>query len=332
MGGKLFNLGRLSQTRYLDIEKEVRAYLSKTLGEAYRIPRYYASKADFGDMDIIVAPDLTGKDREEVRQSIIQGLGITQYKFVGNIFSTVYQNFQVDFFCVEAEYLESTYNYLSFNDLGNLIGRICKRFNLKYGEHGLMYVYRREEGNYNIDLPITTDFSQICHFLGLDYAVWEKGFDNLENLFAWVISSPYFSVEPYLNAKPIEKRARHRPTIERFLEYLKQHRIQKRYVFEEDKEAYLPTIIEAFPEAKLAEQLEAENSKESRSIAIQAKFNGKHVMSLLPELHGRDLGLFILEFKQQFQDTHAFEEYIINTPQASIDEHILRFHAETQAK
>jgi hypothetical protein len=311
MGGKLFNLGRLPKPQYLQIEANIKIYLEAKMPLAYHIPRYYASKADFGDMDIIVAPSLVGKDWQTLTQEIVTDLAITQYKNVSNIFSTVYQNFQVDFFCVKDQFLESTYNYLSFNDLGNLLGRICKRFNLKYGEQGLLYVYRREEGNYNIDLPVTTDFKQICAFLGLAYPVWEAGFDNLEQLFEWVIASPYFSVEPYLHTHQIEKRAKNRPTIERFLAYLQEKQIDKRYEFDEEKTAYLPQIIAFFQDSNLAYLIEAEEAKEARTIAIQSKFSGKLVMQLIPDLRGRDLGLFILEFKQQFADNETFEEFIL---------------------
>jgi|GEM_PF-1511846 len=322
MGGKLFNLGRLPRTQYLSLEIKMRTYLDAKIPDAYRIPRYYASKADFGDMDIIVCPTRAGKEWATLRQEICGELGITTYKVEGNVFSTVYQNLQVDFFTTPEEYFESTHNYLSFNDLGNLIGRICKRFNLKYGEQGLLYVYRREAGNYSKDIGITTDFRRICTFLGLNYAIWEAGFDSLEQLFEWVIASPYFSVAPYLNpSKIVEKRAKHRTTIERFLTYLITHGIQKQYLFEE-KEAYLNEISAFFPEAHLLTHIANEQASALHTTQLQAKFSGKHIVSLLPNLQGRDLGLFIITFKQQFVNNEAFEAYILAEPMFVIDKKI----------
>lgn len=332
MGGKLFGLGRVPRAQYLEIEKKVQAYLQQKMPLAYRIPRYYGAKADFGDMDIIISAELAGKDWQVLKGEITADLGISQFKSVSHLFSTVYQNLQVDFFNVPAAYLESYYNYMSFNDLGNLIGRICKKFNLKYGEQGLLYVYRREEGNYHIDLPITTDFRRICDFLGLAYDIWEKGFDTLEQVFEWVIASPYFSVEPYIESKPIEKRAKQRPTIERFLAYLEEKKIDKVHTFEADKKNYLPQIMAFFAESNLASQIAEEEAKEARTASIQSKFNGKHLMTLLPDLIGRELGLFIIDFKALFQDNQTFEEYIINAPQETIDDKIRAFYQQRSQK
>ncbi len=330
MGGKLFGLGRIERAEYLVIEKKVIEYLDKKLPLAYRIPRYYAAKADFGDMDVIVSAEQVGKDWHWLKQEIAKDLGLEnqQQKSVSNLFSTAYQNFQVDFFNVPAIHLESTYNYLSFNDLGNLIGRICKKFNLKYGEQGLLYVYRREDGNYHKDLPITTDFRRICAFLGLKYEVWESGFDKLEDIFQWAIESPYFSVVPYLEAKSIEKRAKNRPTIARFLDYLESHNITKTCHFEGDKQSYLPHILSFFAESDLAYQIAKEQAQEARASALQTKFNGQYLMTLLPALNGRALGAFIVDFKALFSNTEAFEAYILDTPQEIIAQRIVDFYSK----
>jgi hypothetical protein len=328
MGGNLFKLGRLPREAYLTLEAEMRQYLDKKLPDAYRIPRFYGDKADFGDMDIIVANDFDGQAWEQIRSEIVRDLRIEQYKNVGKVFSTVYKGFQVDYFLTPAEYLESTYNFLSFNDLGNLIGKIYRRFNLKYGEKGLIYVYRRENGHYRHDLPVSTDFEKICAFLHLDYQKWLMGFEHLTAMFDWLIACPYFSVEPYLNpAKTLEKRAAQRQTVDKFIEYLKQHHIRKTYTFVDDKDFYLSQIADFFREADLFTQIEHEIQLEDIEAKINGKFNGKLVMELLPQLHGRDLGLFIVEFKQQCED---FDNYILNTSQEEIDLAILQFYNRSE--
>ncbi|WP_437585861.1 hypothetical protein [Sorangium sp. So ce1000] len=134
MGGKLFNLPRMPRGEYLAIEAEVRRYLDVKLPGQHRIPRYYGDKPDFGDMDVIVA---SRPDWGEVRAEIARDLGVTQTKAVGHVFSTVYRGLQTDFFPVPERYIESAYSFMCFNDVGNFIGRICRRFNLKYGERGL---------------------------------------------------------------------------------------------------------------------------------------------------------------------------------------------------
>jgi hypothetical protein len=324
MGGKLFNLGRIDRSQYLNIEAQVRDYLDRKVGAAnYRVPRYYGNKPDFGDMDIIIR---LGAETNwlQLRQEIVADLGIASTKAAGSVYSTVYQNLQVDYFTTAPGYFESTYNYLSFNDLGNLLGKICRRFNLKYGERGLSYVYRRDNGNYKKDIELTTDFQVICQFLGLDYVKWLNGFANLEEIFAWTIHSPYFSVNPYVDrSTSLEKRLKERSTIQEFLAYLQHHQIDKAYQYLENRDDYIPWIASNFPAAQLPEKIAQENADAARAIAIKAKFNGEHLMELLPNLSGKELGQFILRFKQQFAD---FEEFIISTEQLIVDQEINDFY------
>jgi hypothetical protein len=319
MGGKLFNLPRMPRDGYLNLEHEMRVYLDEKLPNRYRIPRAYRDKPDFGDMDIIVS---SFPRWGEVRQEIIAELGITQYRSAGHVYSTVYKGLQTDFFARPERYLESTYNFMSFNDLGNFIGRMCRRFNLKYGEEGLSYVYRRSSNeNYKRDLELTQDFKKICDFLGLDYRVWEKGFENLDTLYRWVIQSPYFSVAPYLDEMKgnLKGRAQERTTVTRFIDWLLENKIDQRPEFAE-RSSYLPMILETFPEVKLEEQLEQERLKEARDMEIARKFSGKLVMKLLPHLQGKELGEFIMKFKQSFPD---FEAFVLSSSEDEVEKAVL---------
>ncbi|MGB0521670.1 MAG: hypothetical protein ACPGJS_01860 [Flammeovirgaceae bacterium] len=309
MGGNLFKLGRLPQAQYQKIEEELCRYLNRKFGAHYRIPRYYADKPDFGDMDIVVSEAAIKEDWQQTKQELVQELGLTQYKSVGAVFSTVYQDFQVDYFIRKAEYFESTYHFLSFNDIGNLIGRIFKKFNLKYGEQGLIYVFRRADDHYVKDIPVSVYFQKIFTFLQLDYEKWEKGFANKREMFDWVVASPYFSVTPYQKlSATMEKRVRDRPTIKAFIDYLAEQRIDQTYDFLE-RDAYIPQIAAFFPEANLIAQIEAEKEREAYANAIREKFNGKLVMQLIPKLQGKALGLFIKDFRDQFENhEQAFYE------------------------
>lgn len=324
MGGNLFKLGRIPQAEYLKIEVEFRQYLDTKLGEYYRIPRYYATKPDFGDLDIVVSKKVINQNWLEFRQEIVDDLKITQYKSDGHVFSTVYKNFQVDYFLAVEDFFESTYNYLSFNDLGNLIGKICRKFNLKYGERGLAYVYRRQLGNYKKDLLITTNFQKICDFLGLNYSQWQQGFETLEDIFDWAIASPYFSVQPYFKqAKTLERRAKNRTTIQKFIEYLEAQKITKTYEYLENRDNYIPLIYQSFPEAKLLEKLTQEKDAEEKAKILSEKFNGKLIRQLIPNLSDRELGEFVVTFKKQFDN---FEQFILESSSETIQEKILLFY------
>jgi hypothetical protein len=319
VGGRLFHLPRMPRHEYVVRERAVRAYLDRKLGGDYRIPRYYGDKIDFGDMDVIVP---ARPDWDVVRAEIAADLGVTATKAVGRVFSMAYDGLQTDLFAVPAMYVDSTYNFMSFNDLGNLLGRMCRRFNLKYGEEGLAYVFRRgRDGSYTVDLPVTRDFARVCAFLGLDHAVWVAGFPTLVSLYDWVITSPYFSVAPYLDAPtgPIAKRSRDRPTIARFVDYLRTRGISARPSFEE-REDYIDLIATAFPDARLREQLARQHDRTARARAIAAKFDGELVRRLRPELEGAALGAFIVAFKRSIPGD--FDEFVLAASPDEIERRI----------
>jgi hypothetical protein len=321
MGGRLFDLPRMPRADYLEREAAIRAYLDRKLDGAYRIPRYIGDKADFGDMDIIV---VARPGWGELRTAIAGELGIERTKIAGHVFSTVFRDLQTDFFAVPEKFLDSTYDFMSFNDLGNLLGRICRRFDLKYGEHGLEYVFRRDsDDHYKAELPVTLDFAKTCAFLGLDHAAWVRGFATLPAMFDWVIASPYFSVVPYLDDPDgaIARRSRDRPTIVKFIDYLRANRIENRPAFD-DRKTYVPKIAAAFPDAKLDELIAGERIREARAKAIAARFNGKLVMQLRPELSGEALGRFIVAFKKSVAD---WETFVLETPPDAIEDRIRGF-------
>ncbi|MDF1661303.1 MAG: hypothetical protein P1V97_06005 [Planctomycetota bacterium] len=328
MGGNLFKLGRLPRSEYLVIEAELREYLDKKFGENYKIPRYYGDKSDFGDADILLSSAINN-DWRALQAEILKDLHITDSISQQRLLSTNYRQFQVDFFFVVEDCFESTYHFLCFNDLGNLLGKIFRRFNLKYGEKGLFYVYRRDEGNYKKDILVSRDFSKILRFLKLSYDEWNKGFESLDQLFRWVIASPYFSVAPYQKLDRVTaQRARKRKTMSAFLDYIKEQQITKTYPFNEDRSVYLDKIVQFFPEVPLTALIGAELEQEKVAEQVRTRFNGQLVMALIPELKGKALGEFIMAFKAQYQD---FKKDIIQLNPNSVKAAVLDFHRTYKA-
>jgi len=328
MGGNLFKLGRLPREAYLVLEAEVRLVLDELLGDGYRIPRFYATKPDFGDMDVVVSSAavqaLGGTDA--FRAALVQRLGITRTKSVGHVYSTVFRDFQVDYFTRPPELFEATVHYLSFNDLGNLLGKIGKRLGLKYGEDGLSYVFRRDtQPSYKKVLPVSRDWPAILSFLGLTVPPWEAGFDTLEDMFAWVTTSPWFSVAPYLDGdrdRTTQRRARQRRTMARFIEWLEQEGIDQRPTYLPQPHAYVPRIAAAFPAAGLPEALEREREAEARVLALREKFSGEKV-GAWTGLGGKELGGFM----QRFRQACSQQELLAMTPE-QIKARVLAFPRE----
>lgn len=133
MGGNLFKLGRLPKEEYLKVEARLKPFLEEKFGKFYRIPRYYLSKPDFGDLDIVLSSEGLMGDWETTKAAIIKELALKEFKSLGHVFSTNFMNFQVDYFVVNYKIFESTYNFMCFNDLGNILGKMFRQFNLKYG-------------------------------------------------------------------------------------------------------------------------------------------------------------------------------------------------------
>ena len=315
MGGNLFKLGRRPKREYLEIEAEVCAVLDPLLGAGYRIPRYYATKPDFGDLDVVVsrgAIDALG-GWDVFCQAIATQLGVTQTKSVGHVYSTVYREFQVDYFVRDPAVFEATSHYLSFNDVGNLLGKIYRRLGLKYGEDGLSYVFRRaSRESYKRELLVSRDWPRILALIGLDVDEWEAGFATLEQAFAWVAASPYFSTAPYdtLSAST-ERRAKQRTTIRRFLDWLEREGLDQRYAYRDEADAYVPMIAAAFPEAELERALELERQREADAIVVRAKFGGALVREWIG-LDGKQLGAFL----RRFSRAYPFEALLAMEPDA----------------
>lgn len=322
MGGNLFKLGRLPREQYLALEGRLCQRLDARLAGLYRIPRYYGDKPDFGDVDVIVSDAALTEGWEALREELVALLGVERHKQTGHVFSTVFEDFQVDFFCRPAESFEATWAFLCFNDVGNLLGKIFRRLGLKYGEHGLSYVYRGPgESHFVRELLVSRDTRRIFEFVQVDFERWDQGFGSLDEVFEWVIASPYFSTEPYeaLSAST-RKRARERPTIQRFLTWIEERGLVRHVDYLDDREGYVPMIAAAFPEAGLPEAIAQASADEAREAAVRERFNGRLVMSLKPELEGQALGEFIRTFKDTFGD---FEQEVLALDEVALHALIL---------
>jgi hypothetical protein len=340
MGGNLFKVGRVTKERYDEIVASLKPILDKHFGNHYRIPVAYASKPDYGDVDIIldagflrdknwIEPlfvDLQLSDCAKSKASEIENrTNELQSKRIRNVISVLYMNFQVDFFCVGTSRFEMTYHFMSYNILGNLLGRIFHKFNLKYGEDGLKYVFRGFNDRVSKEVYLSRDMREILGFLGLSYTRWTKGFNKLEEIFDYIIDCKYFTSnsydEKYFN---VRKRSVERPDFNTFLDYLKEKKIEKNYPFVKEKERYIPFIESQFPKSQLIDKYEAHLKAQVVAKEIAEKFNGRVVMRVLEISDGKAVGDFIYRFKKHYEP--EFENYIQQHTQDQIDESIRLFN------
>lgn len=310
MGGNALHIEtqRLKQAEYIPLENQMLARLTPHFARVASI-KYYATKPDFGDMDVLVAKP---KPERTVLIGLLEReLSSREVVFNGDYVSFEYQNFQIDLIFVEPEEFEIARVYFSFNDLGNLMGRVAHKFGLKYGFQGLTSPVKDDKGNNVTDLLLSRDPKQIFDFLGFNFAGYEQGFQTLEEIFEYVINSRYFDYQLFNleNLNTINRtRNRKRKTYNLFLAYLEQHNITKSYAFNQDKATYRPWIAASFPQANLYERLEEVRVELERRRELVAKFNGQIIMELFPTLNGKALGDFIVRFKKQYPNFEQFVE------------------------
>lgn len=322
MGGNLFKVGRVNKDRYFEILESLRPVLNRNFGDRYRIPIAYKNKPDYGDVDIIVDAAVV-LNKPNWKNDIADELNVIETKSVRNVYSILYQNFQVDFFLVGTNKLETCYNFMSYNILGNLIGRIYHKFNLRYGEDGLFYVLRGFNNHISKEVIVSRDMKSILEFIGLSYERWSQGFDDLQDIFEYIITSKYFCSNSYdMKYFNVQKRATERPDFNKFLDYLSLNNIEKNYPFNKNKETYIDEI-DVYFKTNLKEKYREHVERQDILERLSKKFNGKIVMEVIEGIEGKELGKFIGDYKNACPN---FERDILLLPQEIINDDIKTFY------
>jgi hypothetical protein len=304
MGGNAFKdkTVRLSPAEYFDYSTEVKLTLMSLFsGREIRIVPAYATKPDFGDLDLLMEsdnlPPTWMKDIQEAFE-------VEESFKNGEVFSFLYRNFQTDVILASKSHYSFAFNYLAWNDLGNLIGRVAHKAHLKFGHRGLTYPFR--DGNYLIDdILVTQDFNAALRFLGYDAARFQAGFETLEDIFEYATSTPYFNRYAYAleNLSHVMRvRDRKRPTYQRFVQWLETNpRLSP--PIKRTPEEWLAEAIRVFPDFE--ERLADAKYKEAQRKIIKHRFNGQIVRDLTG-LEDKALGAFIQYLKGQLPDFNGF--------------------------
>lgn len=283
------------------------------------MPLFYKNKKSFGDADILVA-NLDGKN---MREYIVDTFHPNEIFHNGNCYSFDYKELQVDIISVSTkEEFDTNKMYLSYNDLGNFIGRIAQGFGMKYGQEGLWYEHYFK--NMNIGrIPVSTDYKTIFKFLGLSYDRWEQGFDELEDIFEYIATSPFFNWEMFqlknLNKINRERNLK-RKSYMSFLEWMDKNVADANHLYQFDKsqEVYNDMIAEAFPEANLEMEIRKLEYEYCKILYIKSKFNGGEVMRKYG-FQGKELGDILTGFKVYIVEQYEISDAIvgrITTPNA----------------
>ncbi|KAJ3029454.1 hypothetical protein HK097_005797 [Rhizophlyctis rosea] len=239
MGGKALKnvpTNRLSPSDFQTLQSRLLPIISTHFRKS-AIPPYLPTKQSFGDLDILVA----GPKSPTAHASIISHFQSKESVSNGGVTSFEVDGFQVDLISVpEAEY-EVALGYLSWGDLGAMIGMVAKKVGLKYGSKGLSlaitshdinespsssFVPQSAETPQSPSQPTPTTLTQIhlslshndiLTHLGFNPDIHAKGFATQQDLFTYLTSSTYFLPQSFTptpsetNAE-FRRRLQQRPT------------------------------------------------------------------------------------------------------------------------
>ena len=191
MGGNALNIEtrRYEKKEFYEIMLEVGAMLSSK-GIESDVPAWYRNKETFGDLDVLIRSSTVEGDILDVINEVFKPNEIYNNN---NVKSFDYKDFQIDFILVGDENWETSMFYFSYNDLGNFVGRISYQMGFRFGDYGLKLVYRHEDGGRKFSKIISKDPRKIYQFLGFNYDRYLEGFDEVEDIFKFVVNSTCFN-------------------------------------------------------------------------------------------------------------------------------------------
>lgn len=305
MGGNIFvnshTTRRLEKEEYNSYVKEVLdLLLSVNSSLSLHVTRAIRSKEDFGDLDIVV------KGRNE-RSLIEDSLGRLGYPLSknGDVTSFLYIDFQVDLIFTNESHYKYSCHYFDWNDLGNLVGRMSKQFGFKHGHNGLYYVLRDDDRVIK-EFLLSTEYLDIINILSLDKFKFKSGFDAYEELFDFIIASPYFNSDSFKleNLNNINRvRDRKRKTYNMFLKYIESKNIEGKGTSKlsyEEKESF---VLNKFPHIR--HEVQELKDKVKLGNKVKERINGRIIMSLFKDIDGKTVGKYIDILKERRPDLYS---------------------------
>ena len=274
----------------------------------------YKNKESFGDCDILMEsyglpPNWVDMIKEEFMcREMVKN---------GNVLSFGYRQLQYDIITVDDNHYNTAYNYFAYNDLSNLLGRVARKIGFKYGHDGLSYDFREGTEHFR-NVVLLTDLKSILEALGYSYEEYMKGFNDLEDIFKFVVSSPFFSKDIFAlenRNNAARTRDKKRKTYTEFLKWLE--------VYEEThlQESWCRTIdrMHEYNSFVLMQSLRVENfrpiyeqvmSEWDEVKKFRNLYNGD-IVKQFTNLEGKELGNFMKWMKERYSGIESDLQKIV---------------------
>jgi hypothetical protein len=309
---------RYQAEEYHQLEQEVLDIISNNFPfDSVSTIKAYTLKESFGDMDVLACTDKY--DPCNIEDKLIRLFNTKEVVKNGNVVSFEYKQFQIDLILTRPADYVSSQQYFAYNDLGNLIGRVAHSMGLKLGHDGLTYKFYADKTQVFREITLLKDWEQILPVLGYDFSRYQQGFDALEDIFKFVVSSSFFNKSIYaLENRNHAARTRDakRKTYTSFLEWIEHYeetntQNAQKYRGGTDKSGWLPYLFEKIPTFK--EQYEQAQADLAYHQEFKRRYNGELVAGWTG-LQGKELGAFMSYVKQEKTEERLKKDIVTLNP------------------
>lgn len=299
---------RMTLVQYHELVEELKQKESRTseltLLAMSDIPAY-GLKESHGDIDMVAVAHYCNVDM------IIEGI---KSKFGARYVSKNSYTYSFDFkgkYQVDLSIFDSLedrdtyYRFCSYSPFGNVVGRLVKQKNLKYGVDGLTYPVKLSDSEQLGDIKLDVPFAKLIEFIGSDmpYGYFQKQ----EDIFRYLVGSKLFNKDifQFENLNSVnKKRDMKRPDYHAWLEYIKD--LPNTFVGNPDKTVYIDEIHDHFS-VDIHQEWEALLGRHLVDKDISKKFNGELVRKITGS-EGKELGTLIKTFKESIPN---FRNYVL---------------------
>lgn len=340
MGGNAIKgVARLSKAEYELVSQDVMKRLTRRFPTAtFLAIKSFGDKLDFGDLDILMDMPIKvpenqnctegGKELEQLRAEF--GLeheedfhpqkGSISFRYRSPLIPG--KSFQVDLILEPAETIRTAQSYYDYNDLSNLLGRICRKLGFKLGSNGLSFVYR-SGSHAPQDLVFSTNYEDALRLIGVSVQRYQTGFQSMEEMFEFVASSPYFNPDIFLLHNRNHKsrtRDKKRKTYHEFLKWCaKNDERLRRYPYPDKtelggyrsvglaKKFQEEVLFKLWPE--IPERIEEIEARRQIDAEFKKVFNG-HLVSEKIGIEGEPLGVLVKHILNNVAD-RSFKVFAI---------------------